>query len=637
MAINIYPSIDDGKPEWAAANRLRTKLMQDWNLRADTSSHLECVDIHVNLRIPTRKNSISNFDILLVIDFTPSHAKKFYFENRPYIVTSLITVIEHKSHSPDGVKYTKNGSVEVLYGNKWENATEKNVEQTYALKNYFEATPEIMGNSTAPPWISNLVWLENVNIGNETILSNVPHKIIGCDMNMTKFMERIFNGHRNIGNRVYATDEEFMVVRLRNNLRKLFTPSIIDLRRMNLLKDPNFLENDTFSMIYRGHGGTGKTIGLIKKAINSYNEGNHVLFLSFNKMLIYEVRRLISLLNLDHNNDLKICTISAWIRSLLVETQLLKEDDNLFETPNKYENLCNQLANDSDRLEMLRNNTDYGLGNLTSFQTVCIDEAQDVPEHEKIIITKIFGNAQILIADGIGQFIRGIPATKWRDDNQFKVKNLNVCHRLKKNLATFANAFAQKLGLADWKVEANEEALGGKVFICYGNRRESLRGLLPKIYADNTEQGNCPLDLLHCINNNLYHEHPYNNTYLNELKNLSFDLWDGIESQDNLQIMKDNLARLVTLDQCRGLEGWAVVAVGLDKFFERKLAQAQTIIQDVNYAQQAYKRFAANFLMIVLTRAMDTIVLQIDDENSTLGLITQKLAADFRDFVEIKR
>lgn len=206
-----------------------------------------------------------------------------------------------------------------------------------------------------------------------------------------------------------------------------------------------------------------------------------------------------------------------------------------------------------------------------------------------------------------------------------------------KNLATFANSFAQRLGFNDWKVEANEQALGGKVFICYGNQRESLRELLPKIYADNTQQGNCPLDLLHCINNNLYHEHPYNNTYLNELKELGFDLWDGIESQDNLQIMKDNLARLVTLDQCRGLEGWAVVAVGLDKFFERKLAQAQTIIQDVNYAQQAYKRFAANFLMIVLTRAMDTIVLQIDDENSTLGLITQKLAEDFRDFVEIKR
>lgn len=637
MAINIFPNIDDRKPEWAAANRLRVKLMQGWNLKADTPSHLECVDIHANLRIPTRDNSISNFDILLVIDFAPGHAREFYFENRLYKVTSLVTVIEHKSHSPDGVRYTQTGSVEVRYGNNWENATEKNEAQKYALKNYFTATPEIMSNSSAPPWISNLVWLENVNIENEPKLSNISHKIIGSDMNINKFMERIINGHLKNGNRIYATDEEFMVVRLRNNLRKLFTPTVIDLRRMNLLKDPNFIENNNYSMIYRGHGGTGKTIGLIKSAINSHNEENHVLFLSFNKMLIYEVRRLISLLNLEHNDNLKISTISAWIRGLLLATQLLNDNDNLFETPKKYENLCNQLANDTDLLEMLRNDAAFGLGKLTSFQTVCIDEAQDVPEHEKIIITKIFGNAQILIADGIGQFIRGIPATKWRDDNQFKIKNLSVCHRLKKNLATFANAFAQKLGLADWQVEANEQALGGKVFICYGNQRESLQRLLPKIYDDNTQQGNCPLDLLHCINNNLYHEHPYNNTYLNELKELGFDLWDGIESQDNLQIMKDNLARLVTLDQCRGLEGWAVVAVGLDKFFERKLTQAQTIIQDVNYAQQAYKRFAANFLMIVLTRAMDTIVLQIDDENSTLGLITQKLAEDFRDFVEIKR
>jgi len=634
MAINIFPSIDDGKPEWAAANRLRTKLMQDWNLRADTPIQRECVDIHVNLRIPTRNNSISNFDILLVIDFAPSHAREFYFDNYRYKVTSLITVIEHKSHSPDGVRYTKTGSVEVRYGNNWENATEKNEAQKYALLNYFAATPEIMGNSSAPPWISNLVWLENVIIENEPYLSNAPHKIIGSDMNMNKFMERIFNDHPRKGNRIYATDQNFMVVRLRNNLQKLFTPTMLDLRRMNLLKDPKFLENDNCSMIYRGHGGTGKTIGLIKKAIDSHTQRNRVLFLSFNKMLIFEVRRLISILNLDHDENFEISTISAWIRTLLMTTGLLEKDENLFKNSNTYENKCNELSKD-DWIQLLQG--EISIQKSINFQIVCIDEAQDVPEYEKLIIKKLFKNARILIADGIGQFVRGIPATNWKEDGQFETKNLNVCHRLKKNLATFANSFAQRLGFNDWKVEANEQALGGKVFICYGNQRESLRELLPKIYADNTQQGNCPLDLLHCINNNLYHEHPYNNTYLNELKELGFDLWDGIESQDNLQIMKDNLARLVTLDQCRGLEGWAVVAVGLDKFFERKLAQAQTIIQDVNYAQQAYKRFAANFLMIVLTRAMDTIVLQIDDENSTLGLITQKLASDFRAFVEIKR
>lgn len=637
MAINIYPSIDDGKPEWAAANRLRTKLMQDWNLNADTPSQHECVDIHVNLRIPTHNNSISNFDILLVVDFAPNHARRFYFENNQYIVTSLITVIEHKTHSPDGVRFNQLGSVEVLYGTNWENATEKNEGQKYALKNYFAATPEIMGNVTETPWISNLVWLENVNIENEKILARVPHKIIGYDLNMNKFMGRIFNGHRRIANRIFSTDQEFMIVRLRNNLRRLFTPTMIDLRRMNLLKDPNFLGNDNSSIIYRGHGGTGKTIGIIKRAINSCKEGNSVLFLSFNKMLIFEVRRLIALLNLDYNEDLKISTISAWIRGLLIATQLLNENDNLFDTPERYKNLCDQLANDSDRLEMLRHGSDFGFGKLTSFQTVCIDEAQDVPEHEKIIITKIFGNAQILIADGIGQFIRGIPATSWRDNNQFTIKNLNVCHRLKKNLATFANAFAQKLGLNDWQVEPNEQALGGKVFICFGNQRESLLRLLPNIYAANAKQGNCPLDLLHCINNNLYDKHPYNNIYLNELRNLGFDLWDGVEPQENFQIMRDNLARLVTLDQCRGLEGWIVVAVGLDKFYKRQLIQAQTNIQNDIYYEQKCKRYAANFLMIVLTRAMDTIVLQIDDPNSTLGLKTQELARDYADFVEIKQ
>lgn len=222
-------------------------------------------------------------------------------------------------------------------------------------------------------------------------------------MNMNKFMERIFNDHPRKGNRIYATDQNFMVVRLRNNLQKLFTPTMLDLRRMNLLKDPKFLENDNCSMIYRGHGGTGKTIGLIKKAIDSHTQRNRVLFLSFNKMLIFEVRRLISILNLDHDENFEISTISAWIRTLLMTTGLLEKDENLFKNSNTYENKCNELSKD-DWIQLLQG--EISIQKSMNFQIVCIDEAQDVPEYEKLIIKKLFKNARILIADGIGQFVR---------------------------------------------------------------------------------------------------------------------------------------------------------------------------------------------------------------------------------------
>lgn len=53
-------------------------------------------------------------------------------------------------------------------------------------------------------------------------------------------------------------------------------------------------------LVFRGRGGSGKTIRLLRLAKDLYNNGKRVLLLTFNKALVADIRRLLVLLGINN-------------------------------------------------------------------------------------------------------------------------------------------------------------------------------------------------------------------------------------------------------------------------------------------------------------------------------------------------
>jgi hypothetical protein len=130
---------------------------------------------------------------------------------------------------------------------------------------------------------------------------------------------------------------------------------------------------------------------------------------------------------------------------------------------------------------------------------------------------------------------------------------------------------------------------------------------------DNEKDGNKPVDMLFCVPPALVTHQGENGTTHSEAANVfeqwGFAVWDGAsEDVRESYPTEEQQLRIVQYDSCRGLEGWIVVCLGLDEFYAYKKAN----LSETDNLEQRIARW----LLIPLTRAMDTLVIQIDDLQS---------------------
>ena len=72
---------------------------------------------------------------------------------------------------------------------------------------------------------------------------------------------------------------------------------------------------------------------------------------------------------------------------------------------------------------------------------------------------------------------------------------------------------------------------------------------------------------------------------------------------------------------CRGLEGWTVVCLGLDKFYEDRLEKGlKTESRVLESPQEHALRYAAAWALIPLTRAIHHLVIQLDGRGTVYNI-----------------
>jgi hypothetical protein len=648
-------------PEFSAATVLRDLFLTAWPwLESDRDNRVvlvagvQChgqvprdIDIVMLAALPRRPQFQAQFNPDLTVA-----------ENAPTAVVraeSLCVAIEVKDHDPRFIRL-RGTDVEVEYvrrggGIEWKSATYQSERQKYSLKNYLDRH---VGRS---PWVGNLIWLRNIlrsdvprganNILPAKFTLNGLLNLVAENTRLTRDGDEFVLAATRLGDHLpIQSAVDFLTVRIE--------PTALDRRRMDRIVKSSVKqcwvdETDNRQLVLRGRGGTGKTILLLQLAWRMHNErGRRTLFLTYNQALLADLRRLITLLGI--TDDLatprfQVRTVHSFFQSLLLELGVVTQDENSL---SRYEELKERALQyfdagvvGQDDIEEIRSKDPESF----DWDKIFVDEGQDWPRNEMMLLRRLYGTSKLVIADGIDQLIRQERNCDWLEGLQpddHEVVHLRTGLRMKRNLASFANAIASALGLSGWEVEPLEEATGGKVIIVEGDYFR-VSGLHARLKAEAANLGNQPVDMLACVPPSMVLSHGERRTLsiAPHFAGIEQEIWDGTDAgiRSNSYPLSVRQLRVVQYDSCRGLEGWSCLHFDLDVFFEHKQRLWVQHADDMDRAvwddPSLPRRFAARWLMIPLTRAVDTLVITLGQPNSYLsGLIRVLADGKCKDFVE---
>jgi hypothetical protein len=651
---------DEG-PEADAARQIKRAIQTAWHWIEDDSNsniflipNVQChgekprdLDLVLLALLPNEKATFNPTGQLFFINGSPSDAGIIR-------VRSLCLVIEIKDHIPKDIRFSGT-KLEVLYTNsrnidEWHPASQQSEKQKYSLRNYLARYfPSIQ-----LPWITNLIWLRNISRDD---LPKISHNILPATLTWTALLNTVATNSNVIvdSDKVILTcfthESSYSFSKACEILTHRINPTNLDRRRMDRIANAaiatTWIENlGKKSIIFEGRGGTGKTVILLGLAWKL--QGDHhqrVLFLTYNRALVADLRRLLVLMGLTDDVGcpcIEVQTIHSYIYQLLEKLGLLTITENDF--IDHYDDFKHELV---DLLQggVLTNHDIQELINGSpekfSWDYIFIDEAQDWFDDERDILYKIYPPNHFVIADGHDQLVRRNSNCNW---SQGLVKEsiqrfqLHRGLRMKANLARFVNSLTQDIGLMTWSIQENIEALGGRIIIVEGDYSKAQK-LHSSIVEAARSAGNCPVDLLVCIPPIMISRVPgtYQNFAADLFTQWNYKVWDGAnEDLRRTYPTSNEQLRIIQYESCRGLEGWTVFNLAVDDFFNYKISTWQRLNNGEANSEDAtlVHQFAARWLMIPCTRAIDTLVLNVRDPESVLGKLLKITAKRYQDFVE---
>lgn len=651
--IRLLGSMESSEGE--AATSLRQLILESWPwAEADPGT-----EIHIITGVKCHGQPVRDLDLVLLGHFS-GRAKYAPFlpffdtwDNtlkRPNIihVQSICLIIEVKDSLPESVRFVGT-QVEVQYGLTWKSVTEQSHKQVFALKNYLQH------HRINAPHITNLIWLRNVE---NVDLPKRPHNILGGNATWDLFINVIGqesppwfrDGQWTIDARLLDQPGDYQAVC--DVLTRMIQPTHLDRVKMDRICRAaankgwmDFLGSK--HLIFQGRGGTGKTVILLRLAWKAHEDWNaRVLILTYNKALVADLRRLFTLMNLPDSlgeSTLQIQTIHAFLYSVLrglgfdyKEAPFLNNYEEYKERALSY--IKEGAVTPSDIEELMVGSDEF------NWDYLFVDEAQDWPENEMELLRRLYPKKKFVIADGIDQFVRNEAACDWRAGlapQEVHIVNLKTCLRMKAGLARFVKQLASALGLGQWSILPNTDAPGGRIIIIEGDYFTSS-DFHEQIIRYNEADGNYPVDMLACVPPSLVtRDHAgqvAGSVPANIFAAWGQEVWDGV-SEDIRTSYPTSVRqlRIVQYDSCRGLEGWVVINFGLDAFYEYKRLLWQP---PANPAPGVYADdpatahlFAARWVMIPMTRAIDTLVIQIGTKPSHIRDALAQAADACSDFV----
>lgn len=539
------------------------------------------------------------------------------------VLKSLAMVVEIKSHDAAGVRF-QGTEVEVCYRGEWHNASRQNNKQVHSLRAY------LTNRKIHPiPYFGEAVWLAGLSPAD---LPPRPHALMPRQVSLARLCAAALATVTTkplAGQPAIQTHQQSFALLARKVFAGGRGPSGLDRRKIDAIAkrhlDP-ILVPGAGGLVLRGRGGTGKTIGLLQFAHKACVErGDRVLVLTFNVALVSEIERLLICMGIADALDapsISVRTVHGLIEDLSKAAGLPATgigDGGQGATHPAAESLL-AMAKDGELANVLR--SECGLGR---WDWVCVDEAQDMAPSERDIIHAIFGASRCVVADGVDQVVRGNAPCAWKTDGT-SVQPLTVSLRQKGGLCDFANALAQELTLP-WDIRPNPSLPGGTVIIVLGGD-PCPTALLRDVVDASRRVGNQPMDVLFCVGP----DPGAAMTVMDAVIGIGLKVWNGVD-QGIRRVSPWDLdqVRMVTHESCRGLEGWVMWCTTMDD----QLAFRERIHLEQGADAVSAIAMAMRWLMIPMTRAIDTQVIHVRNPGSALGRALQATAAKWPDHCRV--
>lgn len=661
----IVVGCDEG-PEMDAANQLRQAILKAWpwadndpTARIHLIPNVQChgetprdIDLVILAVVSPDRATFQPAVPLQLLNGTPVDADSV-------CVRSVCVVLEVKDHPPESMRFV-GAKVEVRYQNssgtqQWHSASQQSERQKYSLRSYLARN--LPGLQV--PHITNLIWLRNAT---RDVLPRGTHNLLPSTLTWTGLLNAVAANAcvwpEKTGVTLAATppDSSFSFTQACDLLARRLTPTALDRRRMDRIANAEIQDAwleavGERQVIFEGRGGTGKTMILLGLAWRlQQRQRDRVLILTYNRALVADLRRLLTLMGLSDEVGqpcVEVQTVHAFLFRFLTVIGLLDRDETDF--------LDRYDAYKADVLALLRDRAltredvqeaARKAPESLSWDYILVDEAQDWPQDERDILHLLYKSSSFVIADGRDQLVRQNANCDWsRGSEPVPSRRFQLQRglRMKANLARFANLLAEDLGLAAWSIQENTVAVGGKVIVIEGDYA-AARSMHDAIVSNARSAGNAPVDLLACVPPGMViRDGPDRHAIATELfAAWGYAVWDGA-SEDLRRAYPTSVEqlRVVQYDSCRGLEGWAAINLGIDDFFDYKVAAwtKSSNATDAGVADDVLlgRRFAARWLMIPCSRAIDTLVLQIRSRSSYLGRALHDTCGRCADFVEWAR
>jgi len=565
-------------------------------------------------------------------------------------ILDFCTVIEVKAHDIGNIRFEGPEIIVKYNGNdSWPLHQSRN--QMFSLMNYLHLKGKLN--------VTNFVFLPNVLIKHLPDFikgSPVKYHIILSDFTLEQFWQSllkqsisklVFNGEYDVYKSSLTNTSDNYIETLVFKLTEKISPSRLDREKMEricraYIKNQNYVEKlGQQLLIYRGKGGTGKTYCLLNVAHNLYEDyGLRILILTYNNALVADIKRLFALLQISDGveESIQIRTWHSYLGKLYYVTGIAGTDvgTSNIDSEEYKEKLLEYLSQEfaKQKLEVALKTIEKS--ELLYWDYIMVDEAQDWKPLERDILYKLFGFKKIIIAHGINQLIRSPVSCDWRYHPTIKscsqVVPLKMSLRQKPNLSRFITVFSKETGL-DWDVKVNDESYGGKVIIFIGKYDLNIHTeLIDQNRADKNEN----IDMLFCVPSKDINKESC--SFARMLEKQGYLVWDGTSQKirSSSYPMKLDEFRIVQYDSCRGLEGWISVNIAFDSFYEEKLKNYREEKGQQNFLSSAEKRkiFAGNWLQIPITRAIDTLVINIENHRSPLYTILKKIYEANQEYIE---
>lgn len=608
--------------------------------------------------------SVNDVD-LLVMGYLRNYSEKLSFtdssgniERDKVDIFSFCTAVEIKGH-PISLIRREGTEFFVKYADKpvLHSVTSQSNDQKTAVRNFLKSIAE------PEPYVTNIIWFTGItekeltgilkiNDGSQPMMSNtLPDSFTARDF----FQRIIWQRKPRHTSKGYLLDckldqqgtdafaQYFRDFAERKTQQGELTRARIELITSKAISGGLLQLGDDQMNIYRGRAGTGKTIGLIQAAIKYVDEKDaRVIILTYNAALVSDIKRLFALAELPDMFQESCVTIDTMYRFFykVVSTSLkdgtLSRDDFVKNYDSMLGEMLEYLNDESDAKAFLKDI--MGRNYFLNWDYCFIDEAQDWTVNERDLILKIFGPEHIIVADGGQQFVRKVAACDWGVVDSRKNIKLKNCLRQKTNLIKFINHYLDSINRSDQRITSPEKLSGGKIILCTSGSRcyPVFRKELESVRAD----GNIPYDMMFLVPSLMVYKEPRCFKYTDDFQKNGIPVWDGTNPKNRsaVNLLGDSV-RVLQYDSARGLEAWTVVCMWLDVFLNEKLTfyddsgSSDALILESK--EERLQKYLLNWLLLPLTRAIDTLVITFKDPESEIAAAFIQLAKNNPDYITV--